>query len=37
MMMRKSMAMSAGLAAPTPVAAGEDSITAGVSITFEIR
>ena len=37
MMMRKSMAMSAGNAAPTPVAAGEDSITAGVSITFDIK
>ena len=36
-MYAKSMAMSAGVAAPTPVAAGEDSITAGVSITFDIR
>jgi uncharacterized protein YggE len=37
MMMRKSMAMSAGVLAATPIAAGEESITAGVSITFEIR
>lgn len=37
--MYRSMAMSAGNAsiAPTPVAAGEDTITAGVSITFDIR
>jgi uncharacterized protein len=33
----RMMAMAASVAAPTPVAAGEESITAGVSITFEIR
>jgi len=36
-MMRKLMTMSAANDLATPVAAGEDSITAGVSITFEIR
>ena len=36
-MMRKLMTMSAANDSVTPVAAGEDSITAGVSITFEIR
>jgi len=36
-MMRKMMTMSAANDLATPVAAGEDSITAGVSITFEIR
>jgi uncharacterized protein len=36
-MMRKMMTMSAANDSVTPVAAGEDSITAGVSITFEIR
>lgn len=36
-MMRKMMAMSAANDSATPVAAGEDSITAGVSITFELR
>ena len=33
----RMMAMSASVAQPTPVAAGEDSVTAGVSITFELR
>jgi len=36
-MMRKLMTMSAANDLATPVAAGEDSITACVSITFEIR
>jgi hypothetical protein len=36
-MMRNMMTMSAANDLATPVAAGEDSITAGVSITFEIR
>ena len=36
-MYARSMAMASSVAAPTPVAAGEDSITAGVSITFELR
>jgi hypothetical protein len=35
--MNRMMAMSASVAQSTPVAAGEESITAGVSITFEIR
>ncbi len=35
--MYRSMAMSAGIAAPTPVAAGEEGLTASVSITWELR
>jgi hypothetical protein len=35
--MNRMMAMSASVPQSTPVAAGEESITAGVSITFEIR
>jgi uncharacterized protein YggE len=36
-MYRAVAAMSDAVAAPTPVAAGEEKITAGVSITFELR
>jgi len=35
--MGRMMAMANSVAQSTPVAAGEDSITAGVSITFELR
>jgi uncharacterized protein YggE len=36
-MFARAMTVTNSIAAPTPVAAGQESITAGVSITFEIR
>jgi uncharacterized protein YggE len=35
--MRGRMAIAAGLAAPTPVAAGEMDVTANVTVTFELK